>query len=115
MRGRRARDVVAGGALMDFTIEKDAFERLERVRQLGKTHIRPLGLEADRLGRPVPPDHDYFKLLLKTGLGRTRWLPPEQAAAQREAKAGESVRLALKTKSCAVTGSPLDQRASARR
>ncbi len=71
---------------MDFTIEKDAFERLERVRQLGKTHIRPLGLEADRLGRPVPPDHEYFKLLLAAGLGRTRWLPPEQAAAQREAK-----------------------------
>jgi acyl-CoA dehydrogenase len=71
---------------MDFTVDKEAFERLERVRQLGRTHIRPLGLEADRLGRPVPPDHDYFKLLLASGLGRTRWVPPEQAAAAREAR-----------------------------
>jgi acyl-CoA dehydrogenase len=67
---------------MDFTIDKEAAERLARVRQLGRAHIRPLGIEADRLGRPVPPDHDYFKLLLKAGLGRTRWLPPEVAAKQ---------------------------------
>ncbi len=61
---------------MDFSIDKDAAERLARVRQLGASHIRPLGIEADRLGRPVPPDHDYFKLLLANGIGRTRWLPP---------------------------------------
>ena len=54
---------------MEFAIDKEAYERLERVRQLGRTHIRPLGIEADKLGRPVPPDHEYFKLLLK---GRSR-------------------------------------------
>jgi len=67
---------------MEFSIDKEGFERLERVRQLGRTHIRPLGIEADRLGRPVPPEHDYFKLLLANGLGRTRWVPPEQGAAR---------------------------------
>ena len=79
---------------MEFSIDKEAAERLARVRQLGATHIRPLGIEADRLGRPVPPDHDYFKLLLANGLGRTRWLPRDPAAAQGEArsatKSGES-------------------------
>jgi acyl-CoA dehydrogenase len=74
---------------MDFTIDKETAERLARVRQLGATHIRPLGIEADRLGRPVPPDHEYFRLLLKMGLGRTRWTPPEQVpprASKSEAK-----------------------------
>jgi acyl-CoA dehydrogenase len=73
---------------MDFTLDKDSAERLARVRKLGSTQMRPLGLEADRLGRPVPPDHDYFKLLLSIGLGRTRWVPPELAAEQKEEKSG---------------------------
>jgi acyl-CoA dehydrogenase len=60
---------------MDFAVDPESAQRLARVRQLGATHIRPLGLEADRLGRPVPPDHEYFRLLLDLGLGRTRWSP----------------------------------------
>jgi acyl-CoA dehydrogenase len=67
---------------MDLAIDKETEERLARVRKLGATHMRPLGIEADRLGRPVPPDHEYFKLLLASGLGRTRWVPPEVAAKQ---------------------------------
>lgn len=60
---------------MDFTIDKATQARLERVHELGKNYIRPLGLECDRLGRPLPPEHDYFKMLHKMGMGRTRWRP----------------------------------------
>jgi len=73
---------------MDFSVDKETAERLARIRQLGATHIRPLGIEADRLGRPVPPDHDYYKLLLKMGLGRTRWNPNPTPAAQAEERSG---------------------------
>jgi acyl-CoA dehydrogenase len=58
---------------MDFSIDAATEERLERLRELGRTQVRPLGLEADRLGRPVPADHPFYELLLRLGLGRTRW------------------------------------------
>ena len=32
-------------------------EMLEEVRGLGRTHIRPMGLEADRTAMPPPVDH----------------------------------------------------------
>ena len=59
---------------MQLTIDDDLRERLANLRELGRAKIRPLGLEADRLGRPVPPDDPFYGLLLKLGLGRTRWL-----------------------------------------
>jgi acyl-CoA dehydrogenase len=51
---------------------------------MGESQIRPVGLEADRLGRPVPPDHPFFEQLIKAGLGRTRW--DGDAAAAQDAK-----------------------------
>ncbi len=80
---------------MDFAVDKESAERLARVRELGRTHIRPLGLEADRLGRPVPPDHPYFALLLRMGLGRTRWSPEPAPAASAEKTAPGSSRLTV--------------------
>jgi len=61
---------------MEFLIDDAMHERLEQARQLGRTEVRPVGLEADRLGRPIPPDHDYFKRCLERGEGRTRWPGP---------------------------------------
>ena len=58
---------------MDFSIDAATEKRLEGVRELGRTEVRPLGLEADRLGRPVPPDHPFYERLLRLGLGRTRF------------------------------------------
>jgi acyl-CoA dehydrogenase len=58
---------------MDFSIDDATQERLTRLQELGRTQVRPLGLEADRLGRPVPADHPFYELLLRLGLGRTRW------------------------------------------
>jgi acyl-CoA dehydrogenase len=58
---------------MDFAPDEATRKRVEQLAQLGRAQIRPLGLEADRLGRPTPPDHPFFALLLKLGQGRTRW------------------------------------------
>ncbi len=63
---------------MQLVIDPTTQKRIEGIRALGASQIRPLGLEADRLGRPTPPDHPFFELLLKAGQGRTRW-PGEDA------------------------------------
>lgn len=58
---------------MELDLDPGVRERLLRLRELGRTQMRPLGLEADRLCRPTPPDHPFFALLVRLGLGRTRW------------------------------------------
>jgi len=58
---------------MQLAIDPATQKRVDGIRALGASQIRPLGLEADRLGRPTPPDHPFFELLLKAGQGRTRW------------------------------------------
>ncbi len=58
---------------MDFAIDKDTRERLEELRHRGRTEIRPIGLEADRLGRPIPAEDPYFQMLVDRGEGRTHW------------------------------------------
>jgi acyl-CoA dehydrogenase len=58
---------------MNLTLDDAARARLRQVRELGEREVRPLGLEADRLGRPTPPDHPFFERLVALGLGRTRW------------------------------------------
>jgi len=58
---------------MDLSIDAATRTRLEGIRAMGASQIRPLGLEADRLGRPTPPDHPFFESLVKAGQGRTRW------------------------------------------
>jgi acyl-CoA dehydrogenase len=58
---------------MDFRLDDDTRTRLLAIRELGRSELRPLGLEADRLGRPTPPDHPFFQKLVAMGQGRTRW------------------------------------------
>jgi acyl-CoA dehydrogenase len=78
---------------MDFAIDEPTRKRIEMLAQLGRTQIRPLGLEADRLGRPTPPDHPFFELLLKIGQGRTRWSERAEGKAKdtAESKVGNSL------------------------
>ena len=71
---------------MNFALDDELAKRLAGLRELGRTRIRPLGLEADRAGRPVPADHPFFSDLLKLGLGRTRWLGGEDAGEQDAAR-----------------------------
>ena len=50
-------------------IELDARtqEMLEEVRSLGKTYIRPMGLEADRTAMPPPVDHEFYLICTRRG------------------------------------------------
>ncbi|MDD9972105.1 MAG: acyl-CoA dehydrogenase family protein [Myxococcales bacterium] len=60
---------------MDFRIDRATGEQLEAARAWGQAEVRPVGLEADRLGRPIPVDHPYFQKMIARGEGRTRWRP----------------------------------------
>jgi acyl-CoA dehydrogenase len=42
---------------------------LDLVRGLGQSHLRPLGLEADRRHQPLPPDHPFFDMVWRSGFG----------------------------------------------
>jgi acyl-CoA dehydrogenase len=42
-------------------------EMLEEVRALGRTHIRPMGLEADRTALPPPVDHPFYFICARRG------------------------------------------------
>jgi len=53
---------------MDFTIDPSFDTLRQMVRWLGKDKLRPLGIEADRSGRALPPDHPFFKEVLAMGL-----------------------------------------------
>jgi len=77
---------------MDLAMDKATAKRVEGIRALGASQIRPLGLEADRLGRPTPPDHAFFELLLRAGQGRTRWTGEEAPASSEDegARVGSS-------------------------
>ena len=50
-------------------IEIDArtHEMLEEVRGLGRTYIRPMGLEADRTALPPPVDHEFYLICTRKG------------------------------------------------
>ena len=58
---------------MEFAIDKAMRDRLEAARERGRTEVRSIGLEADRLGRPIPVGDPYFQRLIDRGEGRTRW------------------------------------------
>lgn len=74
---------------MKLLIDGPTRTRLEMIRAIGASQIRPVGLEADRLGRPVPHDDPFFAGLIELGLGRTRW-DGEAEAADRAREEGRS-------------------------
>ena len=40
---------------------------LEQVRELGRTYMRPMGLESDRTGLPPPVDHEFYLVCARGG------------------------------------------------
>jgi acyl-CoA dehydrogenase len=54
---------------------------LERVDGLGRQYLRPLGIEADRNRAPVPPEHPFFELAWRSGIGQP--IGAEEPAAKR--------------------------------
>lgn len=59
--------------MVHFDIDSDTQRLLEIVRWLGREYMRPLGLEADRRHRPIPPDHPFYKRVWDLGIGRRGW------------------------------------------
>jgi acyl-CoA dehydrogenase len=59
--------------MIDFSLNAAERTRLSQARELGASEVRPVGLEADRLSRPIPVDHAYFARCIARGEGRTRW------------------------------------------
>ena len=55
---------------MNFEIDASIQGALEALRERGRNEARPIGLEADRLGRPIPVDDPYFEMLIARGEGR---------------------------------------------
>lgn len=62
--------------MISLVLDKTERAQLQKARELGEREVRPVGLEADRLSRPIPIDHPYFARCLARGEGRTRWAGP---------------------------------------
>lgn len=52
---------------MDLTLDDRTRELLGVIRTLGETHLRPLGLEADRRHAAIPSDHPFYEMIWKSG------------------------------------------------
>lgn len=53
--------------MVDFTLSEEDKKLIEMIRFLGEKYLRPLGIEYDRKGEPIPPDHEFFKFLAQIG------------------------------------------------
>lgn len=51
----------------DVVIDDSALDAVEYVRRIGREHLRPLGLEADLLNRPIPADHPFYYDIARSG------------------------------------------------
>ncbi|MGH7823156.1 MAG: acyl-CoA dehydrogenase family protein, partial [Candidatus Binatia bacterium] len=56
--------------MISLELGSDAVGELERARELGRRYLRPLGIEADRNRAPVPPEHPFFELAWRMGIGQ---------------------------------------------
>ena len=103
---------------MEFEIDSAMQGQLEAIRERGRSEARPIGLEADRLGRPIPVDDPYFARLIERGEGRTRWRGVEAEAKARAKKAAKGAKssccaLIRTTPSCTPTPATTMERPSA--
>jgi acyl-CoA dehydrogenase len=48
-------------------LDTRTLEMLEEVRGMGRTYIRPMGLEADRTAMPPPVDHQFYLICTRQG------------------------------------------------
>jgi acyl-CoA dehydrogenase len=57
---------------MELTASPELRREIEAAREWGRSEVRPAGLEADRAGAPLPPEHPYFRRFIDSGRGRAR-------------------------------------------
>src|SRR5947208_8572184 len=69
--------------MIDLSIGRDLETRLDQVRRLGRDYLRPLGIEADRRHEPVPPEHPFFALAWRMGLGQPLGVEERSASGPR--------------------------------
>jgi acyl-CoA dehydrogenase len=55
---------------MELNLPAAVQDEIEQLREFGRSTIRPLGIERDRVGSPTPPDHEFFRIVLKRGLSK---------------------------------------------
>jgi acyl-CoA dehydrogenase len=53
---------------MDLTLAGGMANLRDMIAWLGREKLRPLGIEADRAGAPLPPEHPFFREVLSLGL-----------------------------------------------
>lgn len=68
--------------MIDLTVDAKTQSLIETVRWLGKEYLRPLGIEADIKGEPIPPDHEFYRRCAELGF-------MERSIAEEKGKAGE--------------------------
>jgi acyl-CoA dehydrogenase len=54
--------------VIDFTVDPSFDTLRQMIGWIGKEKLRPLGLEADAVGGPLPPEHPFFREVLAMGL-----------------------------------------------
>ena len=54
--------------MVDFEIPAGFLNIIEMIKWLGKEYMRPLGIEADRKGEAIPPDHPFFYKCAELGM-----------------------------------------------
>lgn len=74
---------------MEINISKSTKDAVELVRIIGKEYLRPLGLEADRLKRPIPKDHPFYFIVAKSGY-MSQGMGSEDSKENKEKKVSES-------------------------
>ena len=73
---------------MELKVSPELQREVEAAREWGRAEVRPAGLEADRAGAPLPPEHPYFRKFIDSGRGRAR-------AEASDAPEGRGVRMAI--------------------
>ncbi len=56
--------------MIELALPAGLERRVRQIRDLGREFLRPLGIEADRAGAPVPADHSFFSMVWKLGVGQ---------------------------------------------
>ncbi len=53
---------------MELGLDQRSQMLLQMLRGIGKSMLRPIGIEYDQKGEPIPPDHPFFQKLIDMGL-----------------------------------------------
>ncbi len=64
-----------------YELDRRTREMVEEVRELGRTYMRPMGLESDRTAMPPPADHPFYLICARQGGLVSRMIAEDDGAA----------------------------------